>query len=354
MTASQSEQTYDELLEELVSLCEELTRDGMPYVSVLLMHEFNRYLYPIEPYAGFENKDPVSFILPHIRRLIGLGRVLQTSVTPYQGESGGLGTEAWRAGVLEKATSNLYSELWKEFKSETLTDEGPALLGKRIPESIIATRIKGKKVLDMGCGSGRYTLGLAMVGAAEVAGIDFQAKAFQASAVIAKERKLPIEFREANVHELPFADQSFDYVFCNGVLHHSSSIAKGLSELKRVLRKDGEAFLYLYAARGFFWKARVAMRRVFVHIPLDYTKAVLQMIGMPPNRFIFCDNWYVPVETHTTLEEMVALLDQAGFRYEKLVGQAPFDLDKAIADGVKDAVTVWGDGEHRYRLWPLG
>lgn len=348
-----SNENYEHLLDELVEQCIEMAQRGLPYAAVLLMHEYYRYLYPVEPYAGFVNTDPIPFAYQHIHRLIEFGKVLRGSVTPYKDASSNLASESWHNNVLETATSNLYSELWKEFKGETLTVEGPSLLAKRIPAAIIDSSIKGKKVLDMGCGSGRYTLGIGLAGAREVTGVDFQAKAFQASARIAAEQKLPIEFREANVHQLPFEEHSFDYVFCNGVLHHTSSIEKGMAELRRVLKPTGEAFLYLYGARGFFWKARVAMRRVFAHIPLEYTKAVLNIIGMPPNRFIFCDNWYVPIETHTTLEEMVALMEKFGFRYEKLVGQADFDLDKAVASDIPGAKEMWGDGEHRYRLWPI-
>ena len=125
-------------------------------------------------------------------------------------------------------------------------------------------------------------------------------------------------------------------------------LERGIAELARVLRPGGSGFLYLYGAGGIFWETRAALRRIFEHIPLDYTKTVLDVIGMPANRFIFCDTWYVPVERHVTTEELEAMLARERLEFEKVVGRNAFDLDGAIARGVKGAREMWGDGEHRY------
>lgn len=341
---------YTEKLEEFTQMCEDFTERGFPYLTVLLCHELYRFLYPFEPYANFTNSDPAKFALRHIQRLLDLGKIFSTTIVPYKNVFANFDPNSWQVEVLEKSTSNLYSELWKEFNKSTLTEESMDLLKRRLSMETIEKFIVGKVVLDMGCGSGRYTLALAKAGAAKVIGVDVQSKSFAVAKKWAQENNLPVEFREANVHCLPFEDESFDFVFSNGVLHHSSSIEKGLSELVRVLKNSCSAFLYLYAAGGFFWNARITMRRIFQNIPLAYTKSVLSLLGMPSNRFIFCDTWYVPVETLTTKHEMEAMLDSVGVIYQKIPGQAAFDLDKAVADGVPDAEVVWGDAEHRYLL----
>jgi hypothetical protein len=69
---------------------------------------------------------------------------------------------------------------------------------------------------------------------------------------------------------------------------------------------------------------------------------------MPPNRFIFCDTWYVPVELHTTTAELDSLLAGAGVAGEKVLGRSGFDLDLALESGLPGAREMWGDGEHRY------
>ena len=202
-----------------------------------------------------------------------------------------------------------------------------------------------------GCGSGRYSIALARVGAMKVVGVDYDKESFHEGRRLVKKLKLPVKFRAANVLALPFKDNSFDFIFCNGVLHHTHSIQRGLKEMHRVLKPNGCAFLYLYAAGGAFWETRTAMRKLFKRIPIEYTERVLKMIGMPPNRFIFCDTWYVPVETLTRKADLERMLAAVDFRFEKIVSRNAFDLDAALKKGIRGAAEMWGDGEHRYILF---
>jgi len=340
---------YYRLLNEFTTLCDKLVTDGFQYLVVNLCHELYRYLYPTEPYTDFKNQNPVNFITDHIRKLIDLGNIFSQSVVPYDltiSKSSGFNNEQ-----LEKETSDLYSSLWKEFNTSTLSEESHKLISLRIPDPIIKQHIINKKVLDMGCGSGRFCLALAKLGARHVVGVDFQKKSFDQAKMVSRKLNFPIDFQEENVLNLSLENDTFDFVFCNGVLHHTHSIQKGLEELFRVLKPSGKSFLYLYAAKGVFWETRKALRKVFKTIPVQYTQSVLRNMGMPANRFIFCDTWYVPVEIHTTTEEIQTLMRNSGFNYEKIVGQNSYDLDKAIQDNIKDAKLMWGDGEHRYIIW---
>ena len=65
-----------------------------------------------------------------------------------------------------------------------------------------------------------------------------------------------IEFIEGSVLDLPFEKQTFDFVYCKGVLHHTGDLNKGVEELYRVLKNNGMAFLYLYGSGGLFWYSR--------------------------------------------------------------------------------------------------
>jgi ubiquinone/menaquinone biosynthesis C-methylase UbiE len=340
--------TYISDLDAFVQRCDRLIDVGLAYLAVILSHELFRFLYPVEPYADFTQADPVPFAKEHIQKLLRVADAYDRVVTPYAPELT-LGSSE-KASELEVATSDLYSELWLDFEDEALTRESKTLLERRLPPAVIAESIVGKRVIDVGCGSGRYAIALAQIGAAAVTAVDFQRKAFAPAQRWCEEHGVAVDFREANVLELPFGDGEFDFVLSNGVIHHSASIEQGLSEIARVMRAGGSGFLYLYAAGGIFWETRRALRRVFARIPLEYTRGVLRLIGMPSNRFIFCDTWYVPVETHTSTEELHALLNAVGLEYDKVPGQNAFDLDGAIDRGIPGAQEMWGDGEHRYVL----
>ncbi len=339
---------YARLLPQFVSLCDSLISRGQSYTAVIMCHELYRFLYPVEPYANIELHDPVTFITDKIKTLINIGQMWSENVVSYSCNAAEADSTGGSSKPLEIETSNLYTSLWRSFKEEHLTDESRRLMERRIPPAIIDSAIRGKRVLDMGCGSGRYTLALAAVGAKSVIGVDVQRASFERAEAYANEHGLPVTFRTGNFLELPFSGGEFDFVFCNGTLHHSESTERGLAEFSRVLNRDGKGFLYLYASGGIYWGTRVALREIFKKIPLHFTQRVLETIGMPGNRFIFCDTWYVPKEEHISRVALEEMMNRSGLGFKKVISQNPFDLDRALAAHIKDSEIMWGDGEHRY------
>jgi len=95
------------------------------------------------------------------------------------------------------------------------------------------------RVLDVGCGTGRIAVALApLVG--HVTGVDLTpAMLDQARAVQSKAGVSNIDWRQADVTALPFADGAFSLVMCSAMLHHTASPAAVLAEMKRVCAPDG-------------------------------------------------------------------------------------------------------------------
>jgi ubiquinone/menaquinone biosynthesis C-methylase UbiE len=184
-------------------------------------------------------------------------------------------------------------------------------------------------------------------------GIDLGGKAIERAKKIAHDAGIEnVEFRTGSVLELPFEDDTFDFVYCNGVLHHTDNMEQGIAELYRVMKPYGPAWLYLYAAGGLFWYARERMNVVMKRIPRDYAIAVLNLIGMPKNRFIFADNWYVPHERHSTREELEHILKETGFsKWEAVASKRSMDFDKLVVENAPQAREMYGDGQLRYFVW---
>jgi len=91
----------------------------------------------------------------------------------------------------------------------------------------------GKRVIDIGCGDGIYTVELhTLHKPASIHGIDPVASAIE----IAQSRTAgqAITFSVENAYDLPFADDSFDIAYLRGVLHHMDHPVKALSEAFRV------------------------------------------------------------------------------------------------------------------------
>src|ERR1044072_1594775 len=101
----------------------------------------------------------------------------------------------------------------------------------------------GKKILDAGCGNGRFAYYAAKYGA-EVWAIDL------GPAVEVARRNTEasgdIQVVQADLHNLPFALESFDFIYSLGVLHHLPDPEQAFRNLLRFLKPNGEIQIYLY------------------------------------------------------------------------------------------------------------
>lgn len=101
--------------------------------------------------------------------------------------------------------------------------------------------IKGKRILNPGCGAGEEAVYLAINGA-QVFAFDISNGMLEVARKLAFKFKLEnsIDFRKMNTEELDYKDQSFDLIFGNSILHHIN-IKKSAPEFSRVLKKRGRA-----------------------------------------------------------------------------------------------------------------
>jgi 2-polyprenyl-6-hydroxyphenyl methylase / 3-demethylubiquinone-9 3-methyltransferase len=99
----------------------------------------------------------------------------------------------------------------------------------------------GKQTLDVGCGGGLLAEEFAQLGC-QVTGIDPSERSLAVARAHAEQQELAIEYRTAVGESLPFADASFDIVYCCDVLEHVADLEKVITEIARVLKKDGIFF----------------------------------------------------------------------------------------------------------------
>ena len=93
-------------------------------------------------------------------------------------------------------------------------------------------RLDGLRVLDLGCGKGRFARRLAEAGAA-VVGIDISAAMLVSAEGLDRVR--------ASGRRLPFADAAFDAIVAVEVFEHLAGLEEVLNEARRVLRPGGGA-----------------------------------------------------------------------------------------------------------------
>ena len=102
----------------------------------------------------------------------------------------------------------------------------------------------GKKLLDIGCGTG-HLLKAAAGKELQTYGIDISARGVE----IAREVSPSSQIMLGKAENLPFPDHFFDYVVCLGALEHFMDLRKGLKEMIRVGNQNA-SFLFLYPTKA--------------------------------------------------------------------------------------------------------
>jgi len=106
--------------------------------------------------------------------------------------------------------------------------------------------LRGQRVLDAGCGMGRFAEVCAAAGA-DIHAVDLS------TAVEAAARNLShypnASFYQADIMNLPFADETFDAIYSIGVLHHTSDTRKAFLSLTRLLKPGGRISIWVYSTK---------------------------------------------------------------------------------------------------------
>jgi SAM-dependent methyltransferase len=115
---------------------------------------------------------------------------------------------------------------------------------------------RNKRVLEIGCGNGADGTMFARAGA-NYTGVDLTDAAVEATREHFGMLGLAGTFQIEDAERLSFADESFDFVYSYGVLHHTPNPAKAFSEIHRVLKPGGKAVLMLYHKHSLNYYLRI-------------------------------------------------------------------------------------------------
>ncbi|MBW0146932.1 tRNA 5-methoxyuridine(34)/uridine 5-oxyacetic acid(34) synthase CmoB [Marinobacter arenosus] len=153
--------------------------------------------------------------------------------------------------------------------------------------------LTGRRILDVGCGSGYHCWRMLGEGASRVIGIDPGLLfLFQFLSVKRYQGDAPVDLLPVRMEDLPDNLQAFDTTFSMGVLYHRRSPLDHLLELKGTLRRGGELVLETLVADG----------------PEGYSL-------MPEDRYGQMRNvWFLP-----SCDTLLRWLDRTGFRNARVV-----------------------------------
>lgn len=196
--------------------------------------------------------------------------------------------------------------------------------------------LSGLRILDAGCGGGRYARVCGEAGAV-VVGADHTRAVDQARRLCAD---LPrVHFLQADLKHLPLEPASFDLVFSIGVMHHDADTRAVFDAVARMVRPGGRYSVWLYR-RNQWWqewlnsglrclttRMPVALLMPFCHlgailggIPLinRTLNKIINFSAHPNYENRVCDtfDWWAPkYQHHHTTEELANWFEQAGFEH---------------------------------------
>lgn len=125
--------------------------------------------------------------------------------------------------------------------------------------------LTGKNVLEVGSGAGRFSKVVLESTLANLYSIDYSDAVtanFKNNSLIAGDR---LNLFQASIYEMPFSDNSFDKVFCLGVLQHTPNFEDSVSALISKAKPGGEIVVDFYPINGWWTKfnAKYILRPVF-------------------------------------------------------------------------------------------
>lgn len=252
---------------------------------------------------------------------------------------------------VEEATGEHYRRLFGAFRKQEF-DEAARLIRTRFERNRVSSEALRGTALDAGCGGGRYSVALKRLGFRRVVGLDVSKEMTKEAANrIRKVRIHGVRFVSGSTLRLPFRSDSFDFVFSNGVLHHTADWKRGVAELLRVLKPGGYGFLYLIERPGgIFWDRTELLRILMRGVEREYAYKIFELLGVQPNRrFYILDHVMVPINLRLRPDEIRRELEKRGAqdirRFER---GTDFDRVEQIWRKVPHARIRYGAGENRY------
>jgi 2-polyprenyl-6-hydroxyphenyl methylase/3-demethylubiquinone-9 3-methyltransferase len=140
-----------------------------------------------------------------------------------------------------------FGQNWQNFSN--LVDAGRIEEAKKnLIEVLGSEKIKGKTILDIGCGSGIHSLAFLELEAAHVVAFDFDLKSVDTSINLLKEYSKinNWEVYQSDILSPKKNDVQYDVVYSWGVLHHTGNLELAIMNAASYVKENGYLFIAIY------------------------------------------------------------------------------------------------------------
>jgi len=167
----------------------------------------------------------------------------------------------------------------------------------------LKSQLQGMCALEIGCGGGLLSEEIAAWGVA-LAALDSSEPSLRTAQAHARANKLSIDYHAGLGQQLPFADETFDLVFCCDTLEHIQNWDTVIGEIARVLRPRGIFFFDTI-------NRTLASQVLSIKIAQEWSWTRFE----PPNTHV----WKMFIQP----EELQQSLTRRGLELKEFVGTAP-------------------------------
>ncbi|RIK07945.1 MAG: class I SAM-dependent methyltransferase [Acidobacteria bacterium] len=149
--------------------------------------------------------------------------------------------------VGDEAYTESFGYQWSTFRTTQLDrdSDDESAVTFREKTGINPLDLRGKRVLDVGCGMGRFAEVCARSGA-QLIGVDLSNAVEPANENLGAFPDCHVI--QADIFDLPFAEETFDAIYSIGVLHHTPDTKEAFLRLPRLLKPGGQIAIWVYSA----------------------------------------------------------------------------------------------------------
>lgn len=187
---------------------------------------------------------------------------------------------------IDEQTVNGFGEEWSVFTQDQLTDEQAQDMFDKYFSLFDWDSLQNDAIgFDLGCGSGRWAR-LAAPRVGKLYCIDASEQALDVAKTNLQDQR-NCEFIHASVDELPLENESMDFAYSLGVLHHIPDTLSGINSCVAKLKPGAPFLVYLYYAFDnrllwfrLVWKASDVLRGVISRLPFRLKLIVSNLLAL--------------------------------------------------------------------------
>ena len=188
-----------------------------------------------------------------------------------------------------------------------------------------------KDVLEVGCGTGQLAIYFALGTNNRVVGLDPTIESLKLAADFSKKQNIDnIDFINADILDDVLADKYFDFIWCNGVLHHTKDPYKAFRVLIKSLKNEGYVLIGLYNKFG---RIRTVFRRymfkIFGSKYLDIFDPTLRNLknNEEERKAWIRDQYIHPIESLHTIDNVLEWFNKNDIEFINSIPSSNFEDD---------------------------